>query len=54
MKNIGDEIIRIDMKLSNNSFVEKAPQEVVLKEKEKHRELMDQKERIESNLSWLK
>ncbi|MCC6545184.1 MAG: valine--tRNA ligase [Nitrospirae bacterium] len=54
LKNIGDEISRIEKKLSNNSFVEKAPQEVVLKEKEKHKELMDQKERIESNLSWLK
>ena len=54
LKNINDEISRIDKKLSNMDFVEKAPQEVVLKEKEKHRELMDQKERIESNLSWLK
>ena len=54
LKTISDEISRIDKKLSNNDFVEKAPQEVVLKEKEKHRELMDQKERIESNLSWLK
>lgn len=54
LKNINDEISRIDKKLSKKDFVEKAPQEVVLKEKEKHRELMDQKERIESNLSWLK
>ena len=54
LKNIGDEISRIEKKLSNNSFVEKAPQDVVLKEKEKHKELMDQKVRIESNLSWLK
>src|SRR3989337_4233100 len=54
LKNINDEISRIDKTLSNMDFVEKAPQEVVLKEKEKHRELMEQKERIESNLSWLK
>ena len=54
LKNICDEISRIEKKLSNNSFVEKAPQDVVLKEKEKHKELMDQKERIESNLAWLK
>ncbi len=53
-KAIVDEIIRIENKLSNSSFVERAPQEVVLKEKERHRELMDQKSRIESNLSWLK
>lgn len=53
LKGICDEICRIEKKLSNESFVARAPQDVVLKEKEKHKELMDQKERIESNLSWL-
>ncbi len=54
LKNINDEIFRIENKLSNQSFIEKAPQEIVRKEKEKHKELMDQKERITSNIAWLK
>ena len=53
LKGVGDEISRIEKKLSNKDFIEKAPEEVVLKEKEKYKELMEQKERIEANLSWL-
>ena len=53
LKGVGDEISRIEKKLSNKDFIEKAPEEVVLKEKEKYKELMEQKDRIEANLSWL-
>ncbi len=54
LKDINDEVTRIERKLSNKEFMEKAPAEIVLKEKEKYKELMEQKERIEANLSWLK
>lgn len=54
LKGINDEVARIERKLSNKEFMEKAPEEVVLKEKGKYKELMEQKERIEANLSWLK
>jgi len=54
LKGIDNEITRIEIKLSNKAFVDKAPEEVVLKEKEKYKEFIDQKERIKANLSWLK
>lgn len=54
LKGINDEIVRVQNKLANKAFLERAPDEVVLKEKEKNKELMGQKEKIENNLLWLK
>ena len=53
LKNVSEEISRIENKLSNRAFIEKAPEEVVLKERDKYKELTEQKSRIEANLSWL-
>ncbi len=55
-KRLGDmntEIENINSKLSNNAFLVKAPAAVVQKEKERCQELIEQKKRIEANLSWL-
>ncbi len=54
LKVIHDEVNRIKNKLSNKDFIEKAPEEIVLKEQGKYKEMMEQKERIEASLSWLK
>ena len=53
LKNVSEEISRIENKLSNRAFIEKAPEEVVLKERDKYKELTEQKSRIQANLSWL-
>jgi len=54
LKVIDEEVTRIERKLSNREFIEKAPEGIVQKEKGRYKELRDQKERIEANLSWLK
>ncbi|MBI5193493.1 MAG: valine--tRNA ligase [Nitrospirae bacterium] len=53
LSDMNNEIERINSKLSNKSFIEKAPEEIVQKEKGKYQELTEQKLRIEANLSWL-
>jgi valyl-tRNA synthetase len=47
------EIDRIRKKLANESFVERAPKEVVLKEKEKLEQIQNKKTKLEQNLSQI-
>ena len=44
---INKELIKIDDMLSNNSFISKAPKEVILNAKNKHKRLLDKKMRLE-------
>jgi len=50
---VEEDLKRIEKKLSNPSFIERAPSEVVEKERNKLEELKTKKERLEANLSWL-
>jgi len=54
LKGLHDEISKIENKLSDKKFLERAPEEIVLKERGKYNELTEQKERIEASLSWLR
>ncbi len=51
---IEKELTLINKKLNNIDFIEKAPQEIISKEKEKMKELVDIRDRISGNLKTIK
>ena len=51
---IEKELTLINKKLNNTDFIEKAPKEIINKEKEKREELADIRERISNNLKTIK
>ncbi len=53
LSEIDEDMERVKTKLSNKSFLEKAPKKVVEKEKEKLRNLEDRRERIKKHLEFL-
>jgi valyl-tRNA synthetase len=54
MKKAESDIQRVDAKLSNESFVARAPEEVVEEEKEKRAEAVARKEKIAAALITLR
>jgi valyl-tRNA synthetase len=54
LNKLEDEIAAMSKKLNNEDFLNKAPEEVVEKVKEKHRVLADKYANVESNLSRIK
>ncbi|MFW6149376.1 MAG: valine--tRNA ligase [Atribacterota bacterium] len=54
LQKIEKEMIMANKKLNNSDFIQKAPEKVINKEKEKIKELTDIRDRIEKNLKALK
>jgi valyl-tRNA synthetase len=54
MKKAESDIQRVDAKLSNESFVARAPEEVVEEEKEKRAEAVARKDKISAALATLR
>lgn len=53
LKQANESLTRAEKKLKNQAFIEKAPQEVVAKEKEKLNALLDEKKKIEAQLKQI-
>jgi valyl-tRNA synthetase len=51
---IADDIVRIDQKLSNKNFVERAPEEVVEEQRERRKEAENRKAKLEKAIEQLK
>jgi valyl-tRNA synthetase len=54
LSKIEKELTLINKKLNNTDFIEKAPKEIINKEKEKREELADIRDRISGNLKTIK
>lgn len=50
---LDDEVKRVRNKLANKGFLQKAPREIVVKEKEKEKEYLRQKEKVERRIAQL-
>lgn len=54
LANLDKELVRVNGKLSNSGFLDKAPAEVIEKEREKQAEFLDKKRTIEDRLQGLR